>query len=461
MLSLYPHGAAINMGTGPRFDLLDIGHAKYVAVVEADTAFWTLVPREQAVDLVLGTALPQEFADRYERFQTEMQALRFGLTPSAVYFNPTERCNLNCPYCYLPEDMRRAGVDMAAADLFRALEILGEYFQSTLPEGSVRPQIIFHGSEPLLQREVIFAAMEKYGDRFRFGIQTNATLLDDEALGFIWERQISLGISLDAHLAEINDQTRRTWGQKGVFGQVSQVLTKLAGYPHYSVMCTVTKANVGHLVDIVDFFHGEQVRVAMLNPVRCTQAGGRLAKPADDVLARQFTAALDRAGELYDQTGRRLVLANFANILIGIVAPTARRLMCDISPCGGGRCFFAVAATGDLFPCSEFIGLPDFKGGNVFVDDIPAVLASPQFRRVSQRRVEDIAPCASCAIRHFCGSPCPAEVYTTSGTMHAPAPYCDFYVEQVKYAFRVIADNRLDAFLWEGWHEGTEKIFDF
>lgn len=461
MQSLYPRGAAVNMGTGPRFDLIEIGHPEYVAVVEADTAFWTLAPRPQALDLALGADLPREFADRYERFQTEMQALRFGLTPSAVYFNPTERCNLNCPYCYLPEDMRRAGVDMPEADLLRALEILDNYFQATLPEGAVRPQVIFHGSEPLLRREVIFTAIEKYSDRFRFGIQTNATLLDDEALGFIRARKISLGISLDAHLAEINDQTRRTWGQKGVFDQVSRVLANLADYPYYSVMCTVTQANVAHLTDIVDFFHDQQVRVAMLNPVRCTQAGGRQAKPADDVLARHFTAALDRVWELLQQTGRRLVLANFANILIGIVAPTARRLMCDISPCGGGRCFFAVAATGDLFPCSEFIGLPEFKGGNLFTDDIKEVLGSPPFRRVSGRRVEDFKPCADCAIRHFCGSPCPAEVYTLNGTMHAPAPYCEFYVEQVKYALRVIADNRLEGFLWEGWNEGTEKIFSF
>ncbi len=197
----------------------------------------------------------------------------------------------------------------------------------------------------------------------------------------------------------------------------------------------------------------------MLNPVRCTQIGGQLAKPADQVLAGHFIAALDRAWELYQETGRRLVIANFANILIGIAAPTARRLMCDISPCGGGRCFFAVAATGDLYPCSEFIGLPEFRGGNLFDNNVPEVLASPPFRRITGRKVEDFEPCGSCAIRHFCGSPCPAEVFTTSGTMHAPAPYCEFYIEQVKYAFRILADDRLDGFLWEGWNKGTEKTF--
>ena len=73
------------------------------------------------------------------------------------------------------------------------------------------------------------------------------------------------------------------------------------------------------------------------------------------------------------------MVANFANILIAILAPTARRLMCDISPCGGGRSFFALAPNGDLFPCSEFIGLPAFAGGNLFRDKIAddACKASP------------------------------------------------------------------------------------
>ena len=79
---------------------------------------------------------------------------------------------------------------------------------------------------------------------------------------------------------------------------------------------------------------------------------------ADGDMAKAFFAALDRTYELYLETGRKLMVANFANILIGILAPTARRLMCDISPCGGGRAFFALAADGSLYPCSEFIGLP-------------------------------------------------------------------------------------------------------
>ena len=116
-----------------------------------------------------------------------------------------------------------------------------------------------------------------------------------------------------------------------------------------------------------------------MNILRCTLPRSRSVKPDDAPAAKYFLQALDRTHELYKKTGRKLIVGNFANILLAIVAPAARRLMCDISPCGGGRCFFALAPNGDLFPCSEFIGLQQFCGGNLFRDDIPGVLAKPAF----------------------------------------------------------------------------------
>jgi uncharacterized protein len=160
------------------------------------------------------------------------------------------------------------------------------------------------------------------------------------------------------------------------------------------------------------------------------------------------------------ETGRKLIVGNFANILLAIVAPTARRLMCDISPCGGGRCFFSLTPSGGLFPCSEFIGLPSFCGGNVFRDEIPMVLQSEPFRRVTGRRVENIEPCRRCAIRHFCGSPCPAEAHEMRGGMDRVGAFCEFYEEQVRYAFRVVADDRVNDFLWDEWDRGLATVFN-
>jgi len=198
----------------------------------------------------------------------------------------------------------------------------------------------------------------------------------------------------------------------------------------------------------------------MLNPIRCTLQGARTLKPQDYKMAYYYLKALDRAYELYQKTGRKIVIANFANVLVSIIAPTARRLMCDISPCGGGRCFFSISAAGDLFPCSEFIGLKRFKGGNIFKDDITKTLKARAFRLVTERKVEDIEPCSHCAVRHFCGSPCPAEAYEMNGSMEKPGAFCELYEEQVRYAFRLIAAGKESAYLWDGWDKDSLSTFD-
>lgn len=344
-------GRFFNTGNGPALQLLDIGHSEYVAVVEPNTAFWSLVKREKLADVLTDGRLLRAYRKKAAKFADEMQTLRFGLKPSAVYFNPTERCNLNCTYCYIPEKMRSSGRHMSTKRLFEALDRLHDYFKRTVPRGLL-PQIVFHGAEPLLNRDAVFAGIERYGEHFRFGVQTNGTLLDDEAIEFLSSRQ------------------------------------------------------------------------------------------------------------LYQETGRKLPVANFANILLAIVAPAARRLMCDISPCGGGRCFFALAPNGDMFPCSEFIGLKEFKGGNLFKNDVEDVLQTPAFRLVTERKVEDIDPCNRCAIRHFCGSPCPAEAHEMNGGMEQTGAFCEFYEEQVRYAFRLIADGKEEAYLWDAWDEELKHTFD-
>ena len=452
-------GRFINTGNGPTFQAIDIGHPEYMAVIDPDTAFWSLVKRTKLADVLSGGDLSRAYAKKTKQFAREMNTLRFGLKPSAVYFNPTERCNMNCTYCYIPEKMRREGDHMPEKKLFKALETLKQYFRATLPKGSM-PQIIFHGAEPLLNRDAIFAGIEAYGNDFLFGVQTNATLLDNEAVKFLTSRKVSVGISLDAPTAQIADRTRKNWDGKGTFKEVVAAMERLNGYEGWSIICTITNANLRHLTRLVDFFHEHEVPTCLMNIIRCTLPPSRILMPSDAEAARHFAAALDRTYELYQQTGRRLIVGNFANILLAIIAPAARRLMCDISPCGGGRCFFALAPNGDMFPCSEFIGIDRFRGGNLFTNDASAVLETEPFRLVTGRKVEDIEPCRHCAIRHFCGAPCPAEAYEMNGGMDKTGAFCEFYEEQVRYAFRVIADGKVDAYMWDDWDKGMKESFN-
>jgi uncharacterized protein len=48
-----------------------------------------------------------------------------------------------------------------------------------------------------------------------------------------------------------------------------------------------------------------------------------------------------------------------------------------------------------------------------------------------------------------------------SGVLNAPSPYCEFYEEQVRYAFRVIARGREAAYLWNAWKDETEITYNW
>ena len=298
-----PAGVPVNAGAGPHFDVLEIGHDDFVALINADTAFWVLAPRDQALAYLLGAELPQMFLEKEARLASDLNNVRFGLLPSAVYFNPTERCNLNCGYCYLPEEARRAGDHMDPARLMESLEILQDFFKSTLPEGA-RPQLVFHGAEPLLAKDAVFQGIEKYGDYFRFGVQTNATLLDQEAKDFLVAHGVGIGLSLDGPTGAVADRTRRTWGGTGVFAETVKALEDLVDYPGLNLITTVTKENVRHLPELVEFLHSRGVGNALLNPVRGTQMGGRNLMPDQAELAHFFFKALDRTYELAQETGQ-------------------------------------------------------------------------------------------------------------------------------------------------------------
>ncbi len=453
-------GCFLNSGHGPLIQILDIQHPDYVAAIQPDTAFWCLVKKDDLAEAMEGGDILAKLKKYSPVLSREMETLRFDLKPSAVYFNPTERCNLNCPYCYIPAEIRKSGQSMSWKKLRESLLILKEYFSRTVPPGR-KPQVVFHGSEPLMNKAVLFRAIEEYSNDFDFGVQTNATLLERDDYEFLSAHHVGIGISLDGHSAAVSDKTRKNWASKGTFTKISEALEMCRGYPLFNVICTVSSENVKDLVEVVEFFHEQRIENCMLNPLRCTLEGGRHLKPSDAMMARMFIRALDRTYEMYQETGRKLVVVNFANILLSIIAPSARRLMCDISPCGGGRCFFSVSAKGDVFPCSEFIGLPRFKGGNLFKHDLDRILRTESFALVTGRKVENIEPCKRCAVRHFCGASCPAEAWTMNGAMETPGAFCEFYEHQARYAFRLIADRKESAYLWNNWDKDTKQVFEF
>lgn len=406
-------------------------------ILDADNLFWAIINGSPE-----GAFVPWDVLSLYSRvsseLDSEMKHFRFDKELTAIYIDPTDKCNANCSYCYVPKEARKNGRSMTAEELDFILDKLGRYFK-----GTKRKQvIIFHASEPLLVKDIIFRAIDKYKGVFKFGLQTNATLLGKKDVDFLKNNFVGVGISLDSHIISRNDKQRPMTASEGNFKKAVKALEWFNGYPGLNVISTVTKYNFKDLMGMVKFLHKKKVPCVLFNPVRFTRVSPSILKPDELLFAKYFIQAVEQAIDLTKSSGRKIIVGNFANTVLAIIAPEARRLMCDISPCGGGRCFFTITASGEMIPCGEFVGLKNFSGGNIFKDGISKAMGSMPFKKIRSRVVEDIEECAICELRNICGSPCPAELHAR-GNMHQKAIFCDFYKEVIKHAFKVIAEDEI------------------
>ncbi|MBI4685393.1 MAG: peptide-modifying radical SAM enzyme CbpB [Nitrospirae bacterium] len=411
--------------------------------LDPENIFWGTIPKDNG-RFVLSDKLIGIYKKERKHLDGELFNFRFNEPLNCVYIDPTDRCNANCPYCYIPSKIKKFGTQMTTEELDTVLKKIGEHFKNI----KKKPVIVFHAAEPLLVKKILFGAIKKYHKKFLFGIQTNALLLEKEDVEFIKKYRIGIGISLDADMKEINNRSRRTTQGKGNYEKAVRALDWFKGYEGLNVICTVTKYNVDRLSMLVKFLHKKKVPLVLLNPVRLTQARAIRLKPDDMVYAKNLIKAVDMAMELSRSSKRQIVIGNFANVILAIISPSARRMMCDISPCGGGRTFLTVTANGDMVPCGEFIGLKEFSGGNIFKASIKDAMNSTPFKKIRSRIVEKIDECDGCDFRHICGSPCPAEMYAR-GNLYGKAEFCEFYKEIIRHAFKLIAEDKVKYILRE------------
>jgi uncharacterized protein len=414
---------------------------KWKLALDPDNIFWSVLPRNNG-DFMLPKDLIDLYKKEMKHLDTEMHNFRFNEPLNCVYIDPTDRCNANCPYCYIPSKIRKEGTQMTARQLDIVLSRIVDHFSNV----KKKAVIVFHAAEPLLVKDILFDAIKKYHGKMLFGIQTNALLMEREDVEFIKKYGVGIGISLDAATEGVNNLSRTTKKGEGNFRKAVQALDWFDGYEGLNVICTVNKYNVNKLSDLVKFLHKKKVQMVLLNPVRLTQKRSQKVKPDDRVYARNLIKAVGTAMDLTKQTRHQIVIGNFANVLLAIISPTARRMMCDISPCGGGRTFLTVTADGSMVPCGEFIGFKEFSGGNIFRTSISKAMNSKPFKEIRGRMVENIDECDTCEFRHICGSPCPAEMYAR-GNINKKAVFCDFYKEIIVHAFKMIAEGNVKYLL--------------
>lgn len=143
-----------------------------------------------------------------------------------VILKVTERCNIDCTYCYFFNSTNQDFKEHPAYIQHKTVEACAKFLANAVRESNAPYlQIDFHGGEPLMMKKHRFDEMcntFKYHlnqiVELKFAIQTNAMLIDHEWLSIFAKHEISIGISLDGP-KHIHDTNRIDHQKKGTYDQ--------------------------------------------------------------------------------------------------------------------------------------------------------------------------------------------------------------------------------------------------
>ncbi|AEF96095.1 radical SAM protein [Methanotorris igneus] len=154
----------------------------------------------------------------------------------------TDRCNLNCTYCY---SLNKNNKDMEFRIAKKAINYLLNFDDNI--------KIQFTGGEPLLNFKLIEKVVNYTEDKgnFRYAIQTNGTLLSDY-IEEIKELNINVGVSIDG--LEVNDVLRpyKEGGSSTLDTLKGIYLLKEYNIP-FGVTIVITNKNLPHLEEFVNY----------------------------------------------------------------------------------------------------------------------------------------------------------------------------------------------------------------
>ena len=299
-------------------------------------------------------------------------------------------CNLACRYCYASGQARRT---MAWETARRAVDLAASCGEPFILQ--------FSGGEPLLALPLlarIAAYVRDHRIEARMAVQTNGTLLTEEAVNVLCDSNIGIGVSLDGRPA-LHDRQRQYSDGRGSAADVAAGIERLARRGvGIGLTCVVTAENVRSLTDVVDmaYYFGNVHRLGF-DLLRAQGRGASAALPGGNDMAEAMREVFRRRNALWRLTGHRLAISQ---------EEQARSLK---GRAGGGfsHCRAMngegvhVASDGSIYACSSLVGDVRF-----FLGTVESGVDARRQKEVAAMMQEKMSFCARCPDFVACGGAC-------------------------------------------------------
>ncbi len=351
----------------------------------------------------------------------------------ALCLHVAHTCNLNCSYCFASQGKYQG--DRA----LMTFEVGKQAFDFLIANSGTRKnlEVDFFGGEPMMNFDVVkqlvayARSIEKeHNKNFRFTFTTNGVLLDEEVMDFLNKEMVNVVLSLDGR-KEVNDHFRKNYAGEGSYDIIVpkfQRLVEKRGGKGYYVRGTFTHNNVDFTNDL---FHMADLGFTELSmePVVC---------PPEDPYALT-EEDLPKLFEQYEILAKEMIKRKkegrgftFYHYMLDL--KNGPCIYKRITGCGSGTEYMAVTPWGELFPCHQFVGNPDYSLGNIW-DGVTRPEVQDEFRSCNAYARPD---CKDCWAKLYCSGGCAANAYNATGSINGIYKYgCELFKKRIECAVMI------------------------
>ncbi len=327
-----------------------------------------------------------------------------ALRPLSLLCELTYRCNLRCPYCYNPLDLRRYTDELSTAAWQRVIAQAAEL-------GVV--QVHFSGGEPTLRADLCELIAAARSDDLYTNLITQGTFLDDEPLDALLEAGLEhVQISIQAPQASLADHIAGTEVHERKIDAVRRVRARDVAL---TLNCVLHRTNHDAIAEVIAL--AERLGVTRLELANVQFYGWAYR----NLQALMPTIEQVRRGADIVETARERLRGRME---IVYVLPD---YFGDFpKPCmnGWGSTFLTVTPNGDVLPCPAAAAITALRFDNVRDRSLDEIWHhSDAFTRYrgTQWMPE---PCRSCERRELDWGGCRCQAFLVTGNAAATDPAC-------------------------------------
>jgi uncharacterized protein len=265
----------------------------------------------------------------------------------------------------------------------------------------------WQGGEPTLMGVPFFRRVTELQERHgrpgasvSNGLQTNATLVDDELAEHLAKYRFLVGVSIDGPAA-LHDVHRRTIDGRGSHQRVLRGLETLRRHGvEFNVLVLVNRANAERPADVYRYLRDLGVRYHQYIPCVEVDAAGRPQPYSVD--GPSWGSFLCGIFEEWTRGDVRTVSVRQFDSVLAMLVDGLPNVCTMGTDC---RQYFVVEHNGDVYPCDFFV-TRELRLGNVMSDSWEDLGRSPVYAAFGEQKKLWSAECAPCPWLRVCAGDC-------------------------------------------------------